>query len=149
MIIRFFSLRVKERDCFYMAKRQHGNFIQTPRIFWNRYRDGKVVYKSPYIGLSVYAKWLFVTLKEYEHAFTGRSDKIRDYIYMDEKTDGKDWFFIDNATLAEQAGMSKTTMKKAKKELEDYGLIETYKVYFIDSNGRKSTHWTTGYLINE
>lgn len=135
-----------------MAKELWGNYFQFPRIFWLRTEKGNARGEFTLCGhghgLSVNAKWLFVTLKELENAFTGRENSIERIIYEGVK-DPKNWFHYDNVRLAEQAGMSVSAVKRAKKELVKSGLITTCKVYFVDEYGRKSLHYTSGYVIHD
>lgn len=56
-------------------------------------------------------------------------------------------FYRTNEELAEDSGMSLATLKRAKKELAESGLIEICKVHFI-TNGVKSKKQITGYRIS-
>lgn len=105
-----------------MAKYGNISYLELPRkIFTDEYR-----------GLSKEAKWLYVVLKELEHRYTGS------------RTDGS--FFKSDKDLSSFSGIKLTTMKKAKKELTESGLIET-KQSCIEKDGKKTKRHITTYRI--
>lgn len=92
----------------------------------------RTIFDDKYKTLSVNAKWLYCVLNELEHRFSRESDGL---------------FYRTNEELAEDSGMSLATLKRAKKELAESGLIEICKVHFI-TNGVKSKKQITGYRIS-
>ena len=75
------------------------------------------LFADKYKTLSINAKWLYVVLNELEQRYTGND---------------KDWFFRTDAELAEDAGMSEKTLKRAKAELKETGLIKVSLAHWID-----------------
>ena len=129
-----------------MSKNLTGNYNRIPRIFWNRYKNGKLVYESPYINLSTKAKWLYITLKDYENAFTGfERDLYREHI--PQKYHNEDWFYVDDKTLAKQANIRMTSFKEAKKELQASGLIECFLIPRNIKNPKENGYHVTGYVL--
>ena len=102
-------------------KYNNTDFIQLSRI----------IFAEKYKSLSVNAKWLYCVLNELEHRYSRPEDGL---------------FYRTNEELASDAGMSLPTLKRAKKELVEAGLINIYKSHFI-SNGMKSKKYVTGYRI--
>lgn len=105
---------------------KYGNdyYLQLSRhLFADKYKD-----------MSINAKWLYVVLNELEQRFTGKD---------------KDWFFRTDEELAKDAGMSEKTLKRAKSELRESGLIEISLVHWIvdKETGRKSKGKVTKYKI--
>ncbi|MCL2249111.1 MAG: replication initiator protein A [Oscillospiraceae bacterium] len=94
---------------------KHDNvyFLQLSRIIFN---------DDNYKSLSTHARWLYVVLNELEHRFTGENT---------------DFFYRTNRDLATDAQMSESTLKRAKKELEDTDLIETWQSHFVSDKGTK------------
>lgn len=106
-----------------MAKLKGSNFLQLSRKIW----------KDEYKDLSVTAKWLYTTLNELEHRYTG---------------DKQDFFFRSNEDLAKDCGISSRTLKRAKKELLDTDLVEHWLTHFIDQEtGKKSKKKVSAYRI--
>ena len=129
-------------------KRLSRCYMQIHRIFWDRYRNKRVVYKSPYKNLSVNSKWLYITLKEIENGFTG-SKNNEDQVLWEGVRNSKDWFYHSLESVAEQAGMSVSSVKRSKKELTEVGLISTCRVFFVDQYGRKNPRWITGFYLHD
>lgn len=91
------------------------------------------LFADKYKTLSINAKWLYVVLNELEQRYTG-SDK--------------DWFFRTDAELAEDAGMSEKTLKRAKAELKETGLVKISLAHWVDKEtGKKSKKKVTAYTI--
>jgi hypothetical protein len=106
-----------------MAKKKGNYFIQLKRELWH----------EDYENLSVNAKWLYVTLNELEHRYTG------------EKCD---FFFRSNEDLAKDVGMSLGTLKRSKKELLETDLIQHWLMHFVDKEtGKKSKKKISAYRI--
>ena len=109
-----------------MAK--HGNvfYLELSReIFTDRYSD-----------LSQNAKWLFVVLNELEHRFISNNSNTQDFFYR------------TNENLCKDAGMSLPTLKRAKAELKETDLIQTWQTHFINSKTKKlSEKHFTAYRI--
>ena len=129
-----------------MSKYLEGNYLQFPRIFWDKIHNGKIIERSRYRELSVNAKWMYTTLKNMEHTYTGKENDASTIFYEGVKNN-KNWFYIETERLAYQCGMSESSVRRAKKELISCGLIDTCKVYFIDKYGNKSLKWVCGYYI--
>lgn len=105
-----------------MAK--HGNkfYLELPRkIFTDEYKS-----------LSTNAKWLYAVLNELEHRFSAGG------------TDGS--FFQSDKDLSEASGIKLTSLKAAKKELAQSGLIETRQGHFGEE-GKQSKRHVTYYRI--
>lgn len=91
------------------------------------------LFADKYKELSINAKWLYVVLNELEQRFTGIKDN---------------WFYRSNEDLANDAGMSLATLKRAKKELADSGLVKVSSMHFVDKEtGKKSKKKVTAYEI--
>ena len=91
------------------------------------------LFADKYKTLSINAKWLYVVLNELEQRYTGND---------------KDWFFRTDAELAEDAGMSEKTLKRAKAELKETGLIKVSLAHWVDKEtGKKSKKKVTAYTI--
>ena len=91
------------------------------------------LFADKYKNMSINAKWLYVVLNELEQRFTGKD---------------KDWFFRTDEELAKDAGMSEKTLKRAKAELRETGLIEVSLAHYIDKEtGKKSKKKVTAYKI--
>lgn len=97
-----------------MAKRKDGFYIQLSRN----------IFKDEYKSLSINAKWLYTFLNELEHRYTNSNDG---------------WFFRSNELLAEDTGMSLPTLKRAKKELLETGLVEHFLAHFEDPETKKKS----------
>lgn len=91
----------------------------------------RAIFENKYKSLSVNAKWLYCVLNELEHRYSRESDGL---------------FYRTNEELAEDAGMSLATLKRAKKELAESGLVEICKVHFV-TGGVRSKKKVTGYRI--
>ena len=104
---------------------KYGNdyYLQLSRhLFADKYKD-----------MSINAKWLYVVLNELEQRFTGKD---------------KDWFFRTDEELAKDAGMSEKTLKRAKSEFRESGLVEITLAHFVDKQtGEKSKKKVTAYKI--
>jgi hypothetical protein len=93
---------------------------------------------DPYKSMSVYAKWLYVVLKENEHKFTG-SQKSKN---------PQDFFTRSDKELVEDSGLCLGTLKKAKAELLQTDLLQTWKGHITYTNsGKKSENPITHYRI--
>lgn len=104
---------------------KHGNefFLELSRhLFTDKYKC-----------LSQNAKWLFVVLNELEQRYTGKNE---------------DFFTRSDAQLADDAGMSLSTLKRAKSELVKTDLVQTWKCHFVyKDSGKKSEQYYTTYRI--
>jgi hypothetical protein len=108
-----------------MGKRTSENFIKLPRkIFSKEYGD-----------LSVYAKWLYVFLHELDTRYTG--------------TKKVDYFFRSDQELAQDLNISLSSVKRAKRELIERGLIKTGRVHWWadESHTKKSKKKVTSYHL--
>lgn len=91
------------------------------------------LFTDKYKHLSQNAKWLFVVLNELEQRFTGTKE---------------DFFTRSDAQLAKDAGMSIATLKRAKAELKETDLIQTWKCHWVyKETGKKSEQYYTAYRI--
>jgi hypothetical protein len=111
-----------------MAK--HGNtfFIQLSRR----------IFDERYAGLSVNARWLYVVLVELEHRYTADSNR--------------DFFLRTNTELADDTGMSISTLKRAKAELLELDLVQTWQSHYIVNRETKKMsekHYTAYRIIRE
>ena len=127
-------------------KRMKGNWMEVPNnAFWMS-PDGKgnnTAFPMKYYQLSVSAKWLYMTLKFLEHKYTGENNNYVAYVKQGDCPD-EAMFYQSNKELAKQANMSVRTMQRARKELEDAGLIVTCSVHV---KGNPYSNPTTGYFI--
>ena len=90
------------------------------------------LFTDKYKSISQNAKWLFVVLNELEQRYTGEKE---------------DFFTRSDTSLAEDSGMSLSTLKRAKSELTKTDLVETWKCHFVYKNGKKSEQYYTAYRI--
>lgn len=91
------------------------------------------LFDDKYINLSVSAKWLFVVLNELEQRYCSRD---------------KNYFYRTDSDLAEDSGLSLSTVKRAKKELIDAGLIKCNLSPFVSElTNKKSKMHVTVYEI--
>lgn len=105
-------------------KYKEGNFVQVSRELFNNER---------FAGLSYHAKWLYVVLCELEHRYTGPKE---------------DYFFRSNDDLAKDAGMSLSTMKRAKEELRP--LVQMWQMHWRDPDTSKlSEKKVTAFRLRE
>jgi len=93
---------------------------------------GRNIFTEEYSELSRNAKWLFVVLNELEQRFTGKKETF---------------FFRSNEDLSKDCGMGITTLKKAKKELKQTDLIQTWQMHYLYDTGKKSEKKVTAYRI--
>jgi hypothetical protein len=114
---------MKGRICM---KRKDRFFLQLSR---------KLFHDPEFQKLSINAKWLYVVLNELEHRFSGNKE---------------DFFFRSNNDLAKDAGFSLPTLKRAKKELIESGLVQVSFMHWVDSEtGKRSKKHITAYQILE
>lgn len=94
------------------------------------------IFDDKYSGLSIGAKWLYVVLKENEHKFTSGEE-------------GKtDWFYRSDKDLANDAGMSLSTLKRHKAELKKTDLVWFGYMHYEESEtGNLSEKKITAYKI--
>lgn len=91
------------------------------------------LFDDKYFNLSVNAKWLFVVLNELEQRYCSRD---------------KNYFYRTDNDLVEDSGLSLSTVKRAKKELIEAGLISCNLSPFIsDVTNKKSKMHVTVYEI--
>ncbi len=106
-------------------KYKDGNFIQLDRGLFKH-------------KISWQAKWLYTVLTELEHRYTtGWEGK------------GKNFFWRTAEGLAEDSGLGVKTIRKYRRELEEVGLIKTWKYHpFIDKEKKtRSKDAVTAYQI--
>ena len=88
--------------------------------------------------MSKNAKWLYVVLNELEQRFTG------------EKTD---FFYRSNEELAIDSELSLPTLKRAKAELLQTDLVESWRAHFIYNRGtpeqKRSAQRITCYRVKQ
>ena len=97
------------------------------------------LFEAQYSSLSTNAKWLFCVLSFCEHRYAMHVD--------DDTGDGYDWFFRSDELLSEDSKLSLSSVKRAKKELKQAGIIETNRTIFIHKDGSKSNNTVTGYRL--
>jgi len=103
-----------------MPKYRDGNFLQLNRAALNE--D---------CNLSWRAKWLYAVLSELEHRFTNKKS---------------DFFYRSQSELAKDTGMDPKTNKKYRRELEEKGWLETWKMHWEDPDtGKLSYKHITAY----
>lgn len=142
-------------------KYENTHYYEAPRIFWPSkcevvsydHKKHRVVYENTsgkykeYHALSVSAKWLYQTLKECEHRYTGKENN-RYHVIYEGVENSKNWFYVGGDKLAFMSGMCKRTCEKAKKELVKAGIIRTCRVHFRDKKtGRRSSWHLNGYYV--
>lgn len=143
-----------------MAKYENTHYYQAPRIFWPRsvvkfydkikhiniyspkYADDKYL---KFHALSVNAKWLYQTLKEMEHRYTGIKNNTYTVIF-EGVANTKNWFYAGTDKITYMAGMSKSSVRRARKELVNAGLIKMCIVSFL-RDGKKTNRHTYGYYV--
>lgn len=96
-------------------------FVQVSYTFFEKRKD-----------LSPKAIVLYMALKECESRFCNAD---------------RDYFYRTDSDLQEDAGLSYPTLYKAKKELKDAGLIESWTQKYEFSNGDMSDYKVTCYRI--
>lgn len=137
------------------------HYYEAPRMFWpvdytkkydpekkhNEYKTNSSDKYKRFHELSVYAKWLYQTLKECEHRYTGH--KNDQYTVMFLGVDNpKGWFYIGIEKLSYMSGISVSQIKRAKNELLDAGLIRNCTCHLIEKKTEKrTTIHVTGYRI--
>lgn len=141
-------------------KYENQHYYEAPRMFWvvgysKKYDPQlkKNVYTAhendkylPFSKLSVNAKWLYQTLKELEHRYTGKKNNIYAAIY--EGVDNpKGWFYCGMEKLSFLSGLSESTIRRARTELESVGILKTCNVRLIDRNGKRTSIRVTGYRV--
>lgn len=93
------------------------------------------IFTEKYSNLSNNAKWLFVVLNELEQRYTGTHE---------------DFFYRTNADLAKDCNFSLSTLKRAKAELLETDLIQSWQAHFIDNDSKtKSEKHFTCYRIKK
>ena len=94
------------------------------------------IFTDKYKNLSNNAKWLFVVLNELEQRYTGKDDKF---------------FYRSNQELANDCNFSLSTLKRAKAELMETDLIQSWQAHFITDpeTGKKSEKHVTCYRIGK
>lgn len=91
------------------------------------------LFADKYKSLSINAKWLYVVLNELEQRYSGKD---------------ANWFYRTDEQLAQDAGMSIKTLKRAKAELKESGLVEVSFMHWVDKEtGKKSKKKITAYTI--
>lgn len=142
---------------------KYGNehYYEAPRIFWpvdyEKEFDSKKrsnVYSvkegdryKKYHELSVNAKWLYQTLKELEHRHTGK-DNDDEKAYYEGVNNTQGWFYCGGEKLSFISGLSDSSVKRARKELKDAGLVKTCRCYLLDKKTGKMTNvHVTGYRV--
>lgn len=87
------------------------------------------IFTEKYNSLSINAKWLFVVLNELEQRYAGNRE---------------DFFYRTNEELAKDCGFGLSTLKRAKAELLETDLVQSWQAHFIDqdSNKKSEKHFT-------
>lgn len=142
-----------------MGKHDNTHYFEKSRMFWpveytetynektkkNEYViDEHDKYKR-YYELSVFAKHLYDTLKELEARYTGINNDAYTLIFEGVKN-SKNWFYCGMEKLVFMSGLSESTVRRARKELLDAGLIDTGKCWFT-KNGKRTSQWVTSYRV--
>lgn len=128
-------------------KKLSRDFMQVAHIFWLKHYEGDTADKmKKYHSLSVNAKWLYMTLKHLENRFTGENNSEENARKLGIMND-YNAFTCENSYLAVQAGMSESSVKRAKKELEDAGLIIVEKDHYKAKSGKISSVKVSKYRL--
>jgi hypothetical protein len=142
-------------------KYDNTHYYEAPRIFWpvdykkkfdekkkaNVYTTYETDKYKKYHELSVYAKWLYQTLKELEHRHTGKYNDAEN-AYYEGVDNPKGWFYCGSEKLTFMSGMSESSVKRAKKELIEAGLVKTCVCHLLDKNtGERTKIHVTGYRV--
>ena len=103
--------------------KHHNDFYLqlTRELFTDKYRD-----------ISHGAKWLFVVLNDLEQRYTDND---------------VDYFFRTDAELADDAGLSLSTVKRYKAELKRSGLVEIWTTHLIGQRGIRTERQRTCYRL--
>ena len=143
-----------------MAKYKNTHYYEAPRMFWTVNYEHKYdeklkrnVYKTAdgdkykkFHELSVYSKWLYQTLKEMEHRYTGKENDTYTVVFEGVKNP-KNWFYAGIEKLSYLSGISPSQIKRCKKELMDAGLIKTCVCHLLDKRDEKTRIHVTGYRV--
>ena len=94
---------------------KHGNtyYLELGRTVFN---------KHTYEELPAYSRWIFTVLNELEQKYTGYKE---------------DYFFRSDENLAEDCGLSISTVKRYKKHLIKFGYVQHWNMHFIDKETQK------------
>ena len=100
----------------------------------NYVRLSRDIFSDKYKDISTSAKWLYCVLTNLEYKYRSEKNNI---------------FYRTNTDLVNDSGMSLASVKRAKKELLDAGLIETIQVHFKDvkTDDRSRKH-ITGFILH-
>lgn len=106
-------------------KGEMGNFIQVDRdIFKN----------ENFLNLSSSSKWLYIVLCECEHKYASNDNPT---------------FYRDNESLSHDSGLSMSSVKRAKIELENAGMISISHRARTDKGGNSiANQFVTEYILN-
>lgn len=142
-------------------KYRNKHYYEAPRIFWpvdyekkfdskkrsNVYSTQEKDKYRDFHELSVNAKWLYETLKELEHRNTGKKNDGEN-VYYEGVDDPKGWFYCGGERLSFFSGLSDSSVKRARKELKDAGLINTCVCYLHNKEtGARTKIHVTGYRV--
>lgn len=107
-----------------MSKYQAGHYLQLPRSLFTDER---------FMQLSDAGKWLYITLKELEHRYTGEKETF---------------FFRSNEDLAGDCGWHVKKLERIKGEVIKSGLIQTWQMHWENpETGKKTEKHVTAYRI--
>lgn len=115
-----------------MPKYKEGSFFQVSRL----------IFKDPKFNeLHHTSKYFFFMLNEIEHRFTGVRTKNK-------KRKSEDFFFRTTKDLESDTGLTGKTIRKARKDLENIGYIQTWKMHWRDKEtGKKSEKHTIAFRL--
>ena len=141
-------------------KYENEHYYEAPRIFWvvdyeskrndktDKYdytaKEGDKYLK--FQNLSVYAKWLYQTLKELEHRYTGKKNDSYTVVF-EGVTSPKGWFYCGMEKLVFLSGISESSIRRARKELEKAGLLKMCKVRVLSKETGKFLWNSKGYRV--
>lgn len=91
------------------------------------------IFDPKYKEVPIGAKWMYVYLNELEHKYSGR--------YPNDK------FIHSDNQIAKELDISLNTVKKYKRKLIEYGLIETNMAHWKNKDGKLSENHFTMYRI--
>ena len=121
--------------------------MQVANIFWLRGNEGDTAEKlKKFHSLSTNAKWLYLTLKHCENRFTGENNTEENVRKLGIIND-YNWFTCEDSYLVMQSGLSESSVKRAKKELKEVGLIIVEKDYYVTKSGYSSSRKVCKYRL--
>ena len=112
-----------------MPKYKSGSFFQVSRVPFQS--DG---IPADINTLSLAAFKLYIWLNELEHRYTApKPTKKKDKRQTD-------WFFRSLADLSSDTALSERAITNAKRELKEWGFIQTWQMHWVDPETQKKSY---------